>query len=394
MSFLDLLRTLERITRPPRRQGLDDPLAVSPDSYYGYAEPDLREECRAPDPSDCLSCGKRCTWPAEATEQRREKAARLTAGLVAFALDPDAGERPDCSCGLGDDVKLREHWSSCAVWDDDEAAKLADMEAEMDRQPRRRTAGGLGVGFMENMALTVLNKDGTSRIIPAGEWRLADNSTEPAERTDYLGPYEEPEHFANTEPALTDDELVAVRGLIQERYDREQYVPRSLEFHQQLIDELTEFITVRTLGDTDSPAAEPEPQRCHARKPNDPPNVATFCDEWAGHGGQHRHGQTEFWCDPKTSASVIPTGADAEPDSPAASAPGVSGEAVSPIPPVPASPHSDLSANQQAKRAAEIIDRHFPDSSELSYIKCGCRFECDRVSTWARHVAAELHPQT
>jgi hypothetical protein len=61
--------------------------------------------------------------------------------------------------------------------------------------------------------------------------------------------------------------------------------------------------------------------------------------------------------------------------------------------PVELRPDEGLSANQQAKRDAEIIDRHFPDSSELSYIKCGCRYECDRVSTWARHVADELHPQ-
>jgi hypothetical protein len=149
-DVFDVFKKVEQLTRPPRRPNHDVDERVS-------------EECRAPDPSDCLSCGKRCTWPAEAVE------------------------RPDCSCGLGDGVKLREHWSSCAVWDDDqgsfkdwdgagsmaadgeqarwtdclpgldkrltdflgryeapehfapttEAAKLADMEAEMDRQPKR-----------------------------------------------------------------------------------------------------------------------------------------------------------------------------------------------------------------------------------------------------------------
>lgn len=36
-------------------------------------------------------------------------------------------------------------------------------------------------------------------------------------------------------------------------------------------------------------------ERCHRRKPNDPPNIATFCDELVGHDGDHRHGQSEFW---------------------------------------------------------------------------------------------------
>lgn len=211
MSFLDLLRTLERITRPPRRN--DEPAAAV-----------LSDECRAPGPADCLSCGKRCRWPAD------EK-------------------RPDCSCGLGDGVKLREHWSSCAVWDDDEAAKLADMEAEMDRQVGEAAQYRVPMDEVDGMFIAVAEPQGGLGNFP--------------------GP---------VEPALTDDELVAVRGLIQERYDRAQHVPPSLEFHQQLVDELTEFITVRTLGDTDSPAA---------------------------------------------------------------SAPGDSGEAVSPHPPVPASPRSD-----------------------------------------------------
>lgn len=41
--------------------------------------------------------------------------------------------------------------------------------------------------------------------------------------------------------------------------------------------------------------SEPRPRLCRARKPNDAPNVATFCDEPIGHEGQHRHGRSEFW---------------------------------------------------------------------------------------------------
>lgn len=51
---------------------------------------------------------------------------------------------------------------------------------------------------------------------------------------------------------------------------------------------------------------------CHARKPNDPPNVRTFCDEQLGHDGNHRHGRSEFW--PQAPAASAGRGESSSPE--------------------------------------------------------------------------------
>lgn len=56
--------------------------------------------------------------------------------------------------------------------------------------------------------------------------------------------------------------------------------------------------------------------RCASRNPNDPPHVATICDERLGHDGDHRHGMSEFW--PNETSAVTPPAAV---DDPAGGAP-------------------------------------------------------------------------
>lgn len=103
----------------------------------------------------------------------------------------------------------------------------------------------------------------------------------------FADPAEQPNEY---EPSLTDDELVAVRQIIEERF-------------KPFGEPLTESPLMETGGDMGArleAAAATYPQYsripfCRARKPNGPPNVATFCDEPLGHKGSHRHGQSEFW---------------------------------------------------------------------------------------------------
>jgi hypothetical protein len=196
VSIWSLLKTFEQITRPPKRHtAFDDDLPT-----VDTATP------------PCYFCGT----PTDNVVDTDEGAEFICEGCATPADEPvdmsqvSVGPRYCGPCDEEHDdpctAMFEPSWAGRLTEDD----KLADMEAEMDRQVAA------------------------------------------------LGPYHAFGFNPNPpEPTLTDDELVAVRGLIQERYDRDQHVPLSLEAHQQIIDGLVEFISCRTLGEQDSAAPSP-----------------------------------------------------------------------------------------------------------------------------------------